>query len=187
MARYISNSNLGFFSSLTAVKPESSEKVVQILWNTLSSTYFPPQEGYKVAIKAPVPVDNTPPDVAVFEIKSIAAAPRDSTDLIERQIFLVECKPPRRDTPGEWAATVHGQLIPCLEAISNPSDRIFAATAIGTKVKFWKWDHNSPNDRLQELHQGVLDLLYNHQRAIIEQWMLHIKANGWAWASQLES
>ena len=133
---------------------------------------------------AAVLMDNTRPDVVIFEIKSTATDPSKSFELRERQIFLVECKAPRRDTPGEWTVTTDGQLVPYLQAISNPSDRIFAATAIGTKVKFWKWDHNALNNQLQELHQGVLDLLYDHQRAVIEQWMLHIKVNGWAWASE---
>ncbi|KAJ9263782.1 hypothetical protein DTO195F2_2699 [Paecilomyces variotii] len=104
--------------------------------------------------------------------------PNSSSDLEERQIFIVECKRPSKDTPAEWEATA-GQLSHYCEQNLTGSTKIFGATAIGTKVKFWRY--SIPN--LTELHGGVYDLSDQSGRDNTEQSLLYIRDNGWAWTA----
>ncbi|OAX84926.1 hypothetical protein ACJ72_00712 [Emergomyces africanus] len=93
------------------------------------------------------------------------------TVLREYQILAVECKPPHKDTPGEWKRTKDGQLRRYLEHITSDSERIIAALAIRTKVRFWQSEKS--NSILS--HQGAYDLHYEHQRTQAEQVLLYIK------------
>ncbi|KAJ9249918.1 hypothetical protein DTO207G8_6398 [Paecilomyces variotii] len=130
--------NIGLFSALSAIKPESTEDPVSILWTNICATFFPTQNGFKITNKEAVLQDDTRPDCVVFQIRMQnpqIGLPRDSGDLHEKQILIVECKRPSKDTPAEWEATA-GQLNHYCEWNVNGSTKIFGATAIGTKVKF---------------------------------------------------
>ncbi|KAF2799431.1 hypothetical protein K505DRAFT_413657 [Melanomma pulvis-pyrius CBS 109.77] len=97
--QYFNLSNIAFLSALSAIKPTSGEKVVQILWNVILATWFPPTEPYKIAIKAAVLTDSTQPDRVVFEIRNLVSGdPRSSSDLQEKQIFMLEFKRISNDT-----------------------------------------------------------------------------------------
>ncbi|KAK2785954.1 hypothetical protein FQN52_003951 [Onygenales sp. PD_12] len=179
----IGNNNIGVYSALTAVKPGSSEEPVQILWNTICASIFPPAEGYKFAVKGPVLMDDTRPDIVVFEIKRTVVVPTAETAgsviLQEYPIMMIECKAPCKDTPTGWQVTTEGQLGNYLENIINPTNKIFAATAIGSKVQFFQWSR--PN--ITPLHPTPFDLLHESQRAQAEQVLLHIKQGAWNFVS----
>ena len=57
----------------------------------------------------------------------------------------------------------------------NCSIKILAATAIGTKVKFWKYEELN----LTPQHSGVLDLLEASGRNETEFWLEAVRAEGW--------
>ncbi|KAL5335606.1 hypothetical protein BJX70DRAFT_390540 [Aspergillus crustosus] len=101
--------------------------------------------------------------------------PRSSAELDEKQIFLVECKRPSRDTPAEWVSATD-QLEHYCENNVNGSTRILAATAIGWKVKFWRWD--APN--LNPL-SDVLDLSKAHGQAELIGMLQYVHNNGCGW------
>lgn len=172
--RFVRCENIGFFSALSAIKPNSLEEPVQMLWNVLLPSFFPGPEGYKIGIKAAVLMDNSAPNVVVFQIQSTTLSPRSSGQLLERQIFMIECKRPSMDTPGEWQSTVNGQLRHYLENNLNRENEMYAATAIGTKVKFYRW-HGVATGCLEELHQEVFDLTDIGHQQCVEQWLWYIK------------
>ncbi|KAJ9214794.1 hypothetical protein DTO166G4_3626 [Paecilomyces variotii] len=164
--------NLGLFSALSAIKPDSTEVPVSILWTNICLTFFP-MDSFKISKKETVAV--------VFQVRlrhPQVVHPNSSSDLEERQIFIVECKRPSKDTPAEWEATA-GQLSHYCEQNLTGSTKIFGATAIGTKVKFWRY--SIPN--LTELHGGVYDLSDQSGRDNTEQSLLYIRDNGWAWTA----
>ncbi|KAK2794438.1 hypothetical protein FQN50_009908 [Emmonsiellopsis sp. PD_5] len=178
----IGNSNIGVYSALTAVKPESGEEPVQILWNTICSSIFPAAEGYKFSVKGAVLMDDTVPDIVVFEIKQNGVVDTvrktGSIGLREHQIMVIECKAPSKDTPGEWRAATD-QSVHYLEHITNESNKIFAATAIGSKVQLFRWSR----PRLTLLHPAPFDLFFEAERAQAEQVLLYIKQNAWNFVS----
>jgi len=174
-ATILINGNLGFYSALTHVKPESSEGPVQMLWYTICTSIFSVQQGYLIADKS---TNTSERDLLVTEVQSTTANPRDSGDMMKRQVFRVKCKASYKDTPEEWAPTDY------LEQVSSPSDRIYAAIAIGTKVKFYRWDKSMTRHgtQLEELHTGTIDICHEAHRA--EQYMLEIKRQAWDWAGR---
>ncbi|KAJ9272890.1 hypothetical protein DTO212C5_1151 [Paecilomyces variotii] len=164
--------NLGLFSALSAIKPDSTEVPVSILWTNICLTFFP-MDSFKISKKETVSV--------VFQVRlrhPQVVYPNSFSDLQEKPIFIVECKRPSKDTPAEWEATA-GQLSHYCEQNLNGSTKIFGATAIGTKVKFWSY--NKPH--LTALHQGVYNLLDSAGRDNAEQSLLYIRNNGWAWTA----
>lgn len=176
-ATILVTTNLGLYSALSAIKSTSLEGPVSILWTNICATFFPTQSGFKLAVKEAILQDDTEPDCVVVQIKMQAPDPtrsRASNQLLEKQIFMIECKRPAKDTPAEWEATA-GQLSHYCELNVNGSDRIYAATAIGTKVKFWSYT----NPDLDPIHHGIFDLMDAQDRDRVEQCLLHIRANGW--------
>ncbi|PWY71255.1 hypothetical protein BO83DRAFT_417869 [Aspergillus eucalypticola CBS 122712] len=110
--------------------------------------------------------------------KPALRTPRISGDLAERQIFIVECKRPSKDTPAEWESA-KDQLLHYCEGNVNGTTRVFGATAIGTKVKFWRFDY----PRLTPLSAGdeTYDLLDPRGSNQAEQCLNYIRNNGWNW------
>ncbi|PYI09437.1 hypothetical protein BO78DRAFT_394921 [Aspergillus sclerotiicarbonarius CBS 121057] len=173
--------HVALFSALSAVKPNSAEAPVSILWTNICIAFFPLTSGFKLSNKEPVLQDETQPDCVVFQVvmtNPALAVPHDSLDLAERQIFIVECKRPSKDTPAEWASA-RVQLAHYCEGNVNGTTRIFGATAVGTKVKFWRYDYPT----LTTLVPGVdsYDLLDAPARYQAEQCLEYIRDNGWNW------
>lgn len=106
-------------------------------------------------------------------------------DIQEKQIFLVQCKrPDKGTTPAAWQAAVDQLEHYCCAGNLNGSTRIFGVVAIGTKVRFWRYDASadeSQGPRLTPLHQGTIELLEGAGRDQAEQWLRYIYANGWDW------
>ncbi|RDW93994.1 uncharacterized protein DSM5745_01316 [Aspergillus mulundensis] len=167
--------NLGLYSCLTAIKPTSDEGPVNIFWTTICAEYFPPSAGYKTAVMQRVLQDDTMPDFAVFKIVLRAGPRRNTNDLHEKQIFIVECKRPSKDTPAEWTSATD-QLIHYCENNVDGSTRILAATAIGRKVKFWRYDAGT----LSPL-SAVLDLSWAAGQNETVQMLDYVRTHGWAW------
>ncbi|PYI29934.1 hypothetical protein BP00DRAFT_399707 [Aspergillus indologenus CBS 114.80] len=176
--------NLGIYSALTAIKPNSGEAPVFVLWNTLCATYFPPGEGLKTAVGRPALRDDTEPDLAVITIWSARRNLNVSEDLHENQVLFIECKRPSRDTPVEWASASE-QLAHYCRSNANVSRRFLAATAIGTKVKFWRYD--APSSQLESdvpalsSISGVLDLSEGHGQTEAIQVLAYVRNEGVNW------
>lgn len=182
--QYLNASNLSFMSCMWAIKPDTAEDVVQTLWTTILATFFPPTAPYKIAIKAAVLSDSTVPDAVVFEIRNTAPGnPRNSGTLLEKQIFMVECKRRSKDTDSEWALTgAPTQLLHYPEETTNaPGKRMFRAVAIGTKVVFYKWDRTA-SPPLVPLHQNKFDLSADSHRQAFENMIIYVRNNAWALA-----
>ncbi|KAK2760855.1 hypothetical protein FQN54_002095 [Arachnomyces sp. PD_36] len=174
-------SNMGIFSCLTAIKPESAESPVSILWTNICATFFTTNAGFKIADKEPVGQDEMIPDAIVFQIRMrnpAAGQPQQSWQVQEKQIFIVECKRPSKDTPAEWDSALD-QLAQYCEANVNGSQRILGATAIGTKVKFWRYD--APN--MIPLVNGTFDLNEAAGRNEVEAQLIYVRNNGWNWTA----
>lgn len=182
--QYLNASNISFLSCLWAIKPASAEDVVQTLWTNLLATFFPPTSPYKIAIKSAVLSDSTMPDGVIFEIRNTGTGnPRDSRALLEKQIFMVECKRPSKDTDSEWALNgAPAQLMHYMEQTTNvPSNRMYGAVAIGTKVKFYRWDRTA-SPPLVLLHQDKIDLSESTHRRTFENMILYVRNYAWTWA-----
>ncbi|KAL2867741.1 uncharacterized protein BJX67DRAFT_380685 [Aspergillus lucknowensis] len=167
--------NLGIYSALAAVKLTSDEGSVTTLWTTICAVYFPPGDGFKTAVNKPVLQDSTQPDLAVVRIVLSYVQLRGSVDLHEKQILVIECKRPSRDTPAEWSSATE-QLRHYCENNVNASTRILAATAIGRKVKFWRYDAPS----LLPL-SNVLDLSETQSQNEAIRMLNYVRNTGYAW------
>ncbi|KAI9879003.1 MAG: hypothetical protein M1830_009872 [Pleopsidium flavum] len=172
---FLNIASLGFYSALTHVKPDSSENPVQILWHTICTSIFSPQQGYLIADKS---INTSELGILVSQVLPTAADPRDSEDLVKQHIFLVKCKAPNEDTPGQWALTEY------LKNISSLSDRIYAAIAISSKVKIYRWDKRMAGQETQveEMHPFIIDIWHEADR--VEESMLEIRWKAWDWAGQ---
>ncbi|KAJ5799779.1 uncharacterized protein N7518_001847 [Penicillium psychrosexuale] len=126
------------------------------------------------------------PDAMIIQVKALISNPKSSEDIMERQILLVECKRPSRDTPLGWDDTITGQFLDDLSQTLNFSERLFGAVAIGKKVKFYQFDGKAQvGQQLAPLHQGILDMDDPNGCSQVEGMMNHIKANAWQWAISL--
>lgn len=177
--------NLGIASALASIKPTSNDKVVQILWQSIIATWFPPYEGYKWGFKSPLLTTSNATDGIAIQIVACVVNPRLSTDFTEYVIMLLECKRPSDDTPSGWDNTVKGQFLDDLEAIGNPKAKCFGAVAIGTKVRFYRFDGRQQTlpQKLVQIHQGDIDLSTDAGRFEVGQMMDTVKAQGWQWAT----
>ena len=193
MAGYLDpNQNIGIYSALSAIKPDSTEMPVQILWQVLIPTAFPSQLGFKYGFKSPVLATNHLPDVVVFKIIRTGFVQRQSTDCVEKQIFFVECKAPYLDRPGAWYETGNGQLVDYMMNSTNAvttvntgagprrAMRAYGAVAIGSKVQFYKFDSQAAR-RLTPLHPRPFEMNNAADRRNIEAQLDNVRANGWAW------
>lgn len=175
--------NIGFTNALQLLKPHSLEETVQQVWQEIVIEWFPGRYGYKWSFKAPTLANNNMPDVTVIEVTAVVQNPRASQDWDERQIMVIECKCPSKDTPMNWEDTVDYQLMDDLSRTLNFSERLFAAVAIGKKVRFYRFDGKEARDqKLVQLHQGTFDMSDSNGIAQVEDMMNYIKANAWAWA-----
>ena len=101
-------------------------------------------------------------DWVFFQVRMIRLT--QSNGLEERQILIIECKRPSKNTPAEWEAG-QGQLLHYCENNVEGSKRIFGAVAIRTLVKFWRYNNSS----LSPLSSGQSELLDGSGRDQIEQ------------------
>ncbi|KAK2783590.1 hypothetical protein FQN53_009135 [Emmonsiellopsis sp. PD_33] len=147
----IGNNNIGVYSALTAVKPESGEEPVQILWNTICSSIFPPAEGYKFSVQGAVLMDDTVPDVVVFEIKQNGVI-----DTVQKT--------------GSIGLREH-QIMDRMQGTIEGYPWRVATPAIGSKVRFFQWSR----PRLSLLHAAPFELFFEAERAQAEQVLLYIK------------
>ncbi|KAF2761049.1 hypothetical protein EJ05DRAFT_251045 [Pseudovirgaria hyperparasitica] len=181
----LNSTNVSFMSSLWAIKAGTLEEKVQILWNGILNTYFPPTEPYKIAIKAVVLTDNTALDAVIFEIHALQEPrssqhlqePRSSHQLQERQIFMVECKRISEDTLEGWLGA-QAQLLGYLESNSNVAtcSGMYGACTIGSKVMFFEWIKDS--HRLTAI-SPMLDMKEPIDRPVVEDMLIRVKQYGW--------
>lgn len=163
-------------SSIWSVKAGTLEEKVQILWNGILNTYFPPTQPYRIGIKAAVLTDNNAPDAVIFEIRA-SMIPRSSEDFQERQIFMAECKRISEDTTAGWEGA-ELQLATYIEANTNSAlcGGMYGACAIGKKVTFYEWIRLTG---LLTPMTGRLDMEHPTHRPHVEDMLSHIKQNGW--------
>ncbi|KAL3456633.1 hypothetical protein BJX64DRAFT_270331 [Aspergillus heterothallicus] len=176
--------NIGFINALQLVKPNSLEETVQMVWQLIVTEWFPGRDGYKYSFKGPSLANGNMPDVTVIEVRAVVQNPRHTPHWAERQILLVECKRPSRDTPLGWEDTLTAQLEEDMSQTLNDSGRLFGAIAIGTKVRFYRYDGRADEGQTTtRLHQGTFDLREPAGISQVENMMNYIKAVGWQWAS----
>ncbi|PYI01467.1 hypothetical protein BO78DRAFT_401289 [Aspergillus sclerotiicarbonarius CBS 121057] len=169
--------NIGFLNTLQSVTPQILAETVQQVWQAIVTEWFPGRHGYKWSFH------NTMADATVIQVIALEQNPLTPNDWVERQIFLVECKPPSSDTPTGWDDTIIGQSRNHLSQALNPSGRWYAAVAIGLKVRFYQFDGTVPaNQQLVQLHQGTFDMSESDGIVQVEDMMSYIKENGWQWA-----
>ncbi|KAJ6087571.1 hypothetical protein N7467_006485 [Penicillium canescens] len=87
--------NLGFLSSLRAARQSNDLPGTVHFMYTVVAAYFHSQEGYILQVTG-----NTP-DTIYMELKQIIPGHNFPPEWTERQIFLVECKPPTSEFPVE--------------------------------------------------------------------------------------
>jgi hypothetical protein len=146
------------------------------LWQVVVQTWFEARDGYLMRMRGSIP------DTPVIDVRAIEPSPQ--TDLgrwAERRIFLVECKSPLCDTPTRWEAPLAGQ--PQEEDTSNnlnlSAKRPVGATAIGKKVRFYKYDEEAAEGQQPELiplHENPMDMSNDYGVAQVENMMDYIKA-----------
>ncbi|KAM0245841.1 hypothetical protein ACHAP5_005161 [Fusarium lateritium] len=180
--------NVSFMSCLLMAKKAVNEEPIQILWNTILGTWFPPlgPRSYKLAIKSPTLANNDEPDGIVIEVRFVGHGPvRNSDYLVEHQIFMVECKGSESNTPRGWAIAAD-QLTHYLENNINGSRKLFGAVAIGTLVEVYEWEYENQRSSLRPIHNGRLDLRNAGDRITFEGALNHVQAQGWAHSQLLQ-
>ncbi|KAJ5627222.1 hypothetical protein N7528_004649 [Penicillium herquei] len=132
-------------------------------------------------LSTPAPADARE---ALFEAVQIVESPEETDGYDYCRLLIVRCKRPAADTPEVWEETVNGQFLEDLSAFNkNPSKRVFGAIAIGTKVRFYKYDGNNSSALLMPLHEGTFDLRTEEDLVEVEKTLDYVKAEGWSWAS----
>lgn len=77
------------------------------------------------------------------------------------------------------------QLVPYLdEMTSNPNGMLYAAIAIGSKIRFWPWDEKAVS-KLQSLHDVAYDMHSASDCEKVEKLLANIKQQGWQWPSRV--
>ncbi|OJI88461.1 hypothetical protein ASPTUDRAFT_50387 [Aspergillus tubingensis CBS 134.48] len=169
------------FSALTAIKPDSTVSPVSIFWTNACIAFFPLFSGFKVAGNEVVWGDDKLPDCIVLQIAMLdpSSGPRgNDTVPSEKLVFVVQCRISQKDTPSEWESA-EGQLLDhCLGHIRGIT-RTFAATAIGTKVRFWRY--NKPELTPLFANDKTYHLLDGSDSCEVEQCLNYIRENGWNW------
>ena len=175
--------HVGFRNTLQLVQPHSLEDTVQSLWQEIVNEWFPGRHGYKWGYKAPTLANDNMPDITVIQVMIVTANPSLETGWEERQILLIECKRPSRDTPLGWGDTINSQFKDDLAQTLNASERLYGAVAIGKKVRFYRFDGRAaPDQELVQLHPGTIDMDIEGSITQVENMMNYIKATGWEWA-----
>ncbi|KAJ5720627.1 uncharacterized protein N7483_008561 [Penicillium malachiteum] len=173
--------NRVFHNALLHVNPQSPEQVVQDLWTVILATWFSPDDGYMLKFKASTIATESMPD-SIIQVIGVVCNPEVSDSFIQRQVLMVECKRPSADTPKGWETAIQNQVPDDMSQNWNTSERYYSAVAIGTKVRFFKWDGGAvDNLKLCPLHQGTFDLGSADGCMQVEEMVNHVKADGLHW------
>ncbi|GKZ97888.1 hypothetical protein AnigIFM59636_001706 [Aspergillus niger] len=170
------------FSALKAIKPGSTVSPIRIFWTNACIAFFPLLSGFKIANKEVVRGDDKRPDCVVLQISMLDSSPeRFSREAVpsEQPVFVVQCRSPEKHTPAEWKLAEDQLLDYCMRNV-NGTTRIFAATAIGTRVRFWRYDRPNFTPLFQD--DGIYDLVDGPASREVEQCLNYIRENGWNWA-----
>lgn len=178
------HNRIAVLSALSAIEPQSKEKVVQMLWQVIINEWFPPREGYKYPIKTPV-LTNDRPDFVVLQIRAVILDPTRENQFIEHLILQIECKRPSFDTPSDWENTTDHQFLEYLEASGGDSNKMYGAVAIGKKVQFHRYDgtQGTTVQKLVPLHNEPIDFDQDGSYEQVEAMLNMIKATAWQWAT----
>ncbi|GLA62012.1 hypothetical protein AtubIFM54640_002548 [Aspergillus tubingensis] len=152
------------FSALTAIKPDSTVSPVSILWTNACIAFFPLFSGFKVAGNEVVWGDGKLPDCVVLQIAMLDPSPEprgNNTVPSEKLVFRVN-----------YWITAWGTF--------RETTRTFAATAIGTRARFWKYDKPALTPLLAD--DKTCDLLDDSASCEVEQFLNYIRDIGWTWA-----
>lgn len=169
-------------STLGAVGPDSPKDPVQMMWQVITGTIFPPMEGYICGLSDGAPSRGDHLGVIVFQVKRTDDNQTGDYDGHERQIFVVECKAANLDSSDEWNITENGRLSNYMGSIAASWGNAYCAIAIGTKVRFFEW---SPRTLFNPMHPSPLNLIMESERDAIEEYLQTIKINGWDFAQPL--
>ncbi len=184
--------NLSFRVSLKHIDRDSStdNEPVKVLWTTILASWFPTAPSFKLVIRA-----NPSSDAITQTVKQVVK--NASEQLVVKPILMVVCKSLSNDSPTEWqeCTSSNGPLVDSLEKTESDSmsidtgaddaadRRLYAALAIGAKVKFFRWSRRGPpQQQFEELHSGILDLRTNDGRVDLEAALAEISRKGWDWA-----
>ncbi|GKZ71846.1 hypothetical protein AnigIFM50267_007890 [Aspergillus niger] len=174
--------HITLFSALKAIKPGSTVSPVSTFWTNACIAFFPLFSGFKIANKEVVRGDDKRPDCVVLQISMLDSSPEGfSKEAVpsEQPVFVVQCRSPEKDTPAEWKLAEDQLLDYCMRKV-NGTTRIFAATAIGTRVRFWRYDRPNFTPLFQD--DGIYDLIDGPASREVEQCLNYIRENGWNWA-----
>jgi hypothetical protein len=107
---------------------------------TVVAAYFHGQEGYILQVTGNIP------DTIYMELKQIILGHNFPPEWTERQIFLVECKPPTSEFPVELDDNTFSHQV-----WNEPSTRMYGTIAIGKKVKFYTFNGTAvPGQRVSQ-------------------------------------
>ena len=122
-------------------------------------------------------VTGNTPDTIYIELKQIIPGYNFPPEWTERQIFLVEHKPPTSEFSVELDDNTFSHQV-----WNEPSTRMYGAIAIGWKVDFYTF--NGTTEPARECRSTViLNVETEHSLFQVESSMEGIKAHGWGWAS----
>lgn len=178
-----------FWSALSAIKPDSNEEVVRILWTAIAIEWFPQREGYRFSFKGRGPIlinnnNNNQPGVGsgitVFQTMHRGTEARLPTQVSAHMILQIECKQPSEDTSTSWKEAEEGHV----QVVEDSrSDRLFSVIAIGKKAKFYRYDRTA-QVKMSPLHEGTIAMdVENGGVEQVEQMMNVVKGQAWQWAS----
>ncbi|PWY81765.1 hypothetical protein BO94DRAFT_536954 [Aspergillus sclerotioniger CBS 115572] len=166
---------IALLSALRAVTPHSTESPVSILWTNICIVFFPLASGFKFYNKQTVRHPNQEVDCVILQVSAVTSS---FTDPQEKVIRIMQCKRPSKDTP-EWESA-RAQLAQYCEGNANRTSRIFGATAIGTKVRFWRYDHLILAPLIPEV--DTCDFVDGNSGYQAERCLEYIRGTGWDWA-----
>ncbi|GKZ37428.1 hypothetical protein AbraIFM66950_008978 [Aspergillus brasiliensis] len=170
------------FSALTAIKPDSTVSPVSILWMNTCVAFFPLLSGFKIASKEVVWREDKELDCVALQVAMLDPAPESlhqNTVPSEKLVFVVQCRSPEKDTLAEWKLAEDQVLAYCV-GNTNGTRRTFAATAIGTRVTFWRYDRPTLTPLMED--DKTYDLLDGTASCEVEQCLNYIRENSWTWA-----
>jgi hypothetical protein len=186
--------HLAIASALSAIQPDSPASTVQMLWQLILIEYFPIREGYKFLVKSPPSVISTATSNDELNIIVIRIRRRrgcmDPTDaeqetgslsnyeFDERPVVIVTCKRFAAEGGQEDTSTGRKDAVPDQGWVSGDLEKttrdrsyehdnrpaLYGALAIGTKVRFYRFDDSGAKAATQQqrqkesvkLHEGVL-------------------------------
>lgn len=123
------------WSIKTKLVAGNKERETKGVWTTLLAVAFPPQDGFMLNPEFDLPSGR--PDILVSRVSVSRRTQRHS-------FFIVECKPPCRETEGALWETATSQLLRYLRSIADDrrvagsTNRKFGAIAMGRVVRFYE-------------------------------------------------